>query len=665
MIARIRELFGRQADWRRRRSTVVLTWLALAAVILLQAEPFTYGYRRSADEVTFLAVSFNGWRSVEEMAVSLALFQGRLGLAATTLLNTLGSYLSQGLLARWVFVLLHFGVFALFAAYFSIISATNVTRALLLFLVAFQTIGGFYDHMPPVLYPLQNTLPFLALLVARCVIVLVQQRDRGRSLLWPARAIFLLAMLTTEFAFLLATALMAAEHSFALAWRRRSGASIGEALLATIKQRTFLYDVAIVALALFPYLVFRWLYPSSYVGNVIDASHEIGRVVETTVRHVLAGTVLYRDAFPLLPLSPQSLPVAMLIGVLTTACLFAVLHEVRDLQSPLLVALGSALAMAYVTFPLASNARQQDWCLGAGACGYLDSRISYLGFAVIVICLIALVLRRMTSARASQAAVAAVAIATGLFAATTYARNLREGLEMMVDGRAWERATLLACYPDQHPADDRRLSRLIDPERRVRFHPGTDTAQFWRDYMRIRRAHRPCPGDDATRQADRRRLLEYGPTISVGRTVYLSDRSAIQYLGTGWAYQEPPWGVWSERERADLHFLPRPATIGDGLQLRMSFRPYIPPSVGRQTITVSVNGRPVDTWIISKEMHDEGCCERTISLNSVTLSTDEVDVTFHIRRPRNPSVDQEILDNRHLGLFLHSMALVESPNDGR
>lgn len=664
MTAWLREVFSSQSDWRRRRSTVILTWLALAVIILLQAQPFTYGYRRSADEVTFLAALSNGWRALEEMTVSLAVFQGRLGLLVTTPLNAGGAYLSDGHLARWIFVLLHFGVFALFAAYFSIISATNVTRPLLLFLVVLQTICGRDDYMPPITYPLQNTLPFIGLLIARCTMLLVERRGRGRTLLWLARAVFLLAMLTTEFAFLLATALLAGEYGFALARRWRDGASASEALRDIAGQRTFLYDVAIVALALFPYLVFRWIHPSSYVGNVIDAGHEIGRVVETTVRHVLAGTVFSRDAFSLVPVPRQGLPAAVLVGVLTMACLIAVLDEVRDLSSPLFVALGSALAMAYVTFPLAGNARQQDWCVGGGACGYLDSRISYLGFAVIVICMIALVLRRMAPSKASLAAVAVMSAATGLIAATTYARNLREGLEMAVDAQAWERATLLACYPDLHPAADRQLLRLIDPEKRVRFHPGTDTAQFWRDYLRFRPSDRPCPSDDATRQADLQRMLQFGPTIYVGRTIHFSDRAAAQYLGTGWANQES-WGIWSERERANLLFLPRSATRADGFQLRVVFRPYVPPSAGHQTITVSVNGRPVDIWAISKEMHDQGCCERNIALGRVMQTIDEVDVTFHIHRPRNPDVDREIADGRHLGLFLHSMTLIETTGDGR
>lgn len=664
MIARFRKDFSGHTDWRCRRSTVILTWLALAVIILLQAQPFTYGYRRSADDVTFLAALSNGWRALEEMTVSLAVFQGRLGLLVTTPLNAIGAYLSDSHLARWSFVLLHFGVFALFAAYFSIISATNVSRALLLFLAVLQTICGRDDYMPPIAYPLQNTLPFIGLLVARCTILLVGQRDRGRALLWPARLVFLLAMLTTEFAFLLASALLAGEYSFALARRWRNGGSARQALVDVASQRTFFYDVALVVLALLAYLAYRSIHPSSYIGNVVDAGLETGRVIETTARHVLAGTVFSRDILDVASLPRHALPMAVLVGVLTTACLIATLHEVRDLPSPLMVALGSVLAIAYVTFPLAGNARQQVWCVDSGACGYLDSRISYLGFAVIVICLSALVLRRMPTPKAARLAVVVMAVATGLIGATTYARNLRDGLDMKVDGWTWERAALLACYPEEQPAADSQILGLIDPEKRVRFHPGANKAQFWRDYMKFVLEDGQCPPDSAARRTELRRILDFGATAFVGQPILFRGKSANLYLGDGWSQPEAG-GVWSDAERANLVFLPRFLPGTEGLELRVDFQPYIRPSVGRQTISVAVNGRHVDTWTIDKEMLDRGCCKRPLVLGREIVPGEMVDITFRIRDPRNPDADRELVDSRRLGLFLRSMTLIDSANKAR
>lgn len=653
----------RFAGWRSKRSIVVLTWLALAAIAIAQAVSFTYGYRRSADEIDFLVASFGGWSAVEAFAKSLAAAQGRLGFLAVMPLNVLGAYLADAYLARWIFVLLHFATLALFAAYFSILSATNVTRPLLVVLVALQSIGGVHDYMPPISYPLQNTLPILALLIARCTILVVQPHGRGAPyVLWPARIVFLLAVMTTEYAFLLGTALLAAEYGvmLTLSWRR--GASPGEALLGVFTRRSFLYDAAIVVLSLAAYLAYRHLHPSAYVGNVIDGALDVGRVVETTVRHALAGTIFSRELVMSLP--REAVPTAMVVGILTTACLFAVLYDVRDLPSPLATALGAALAVAYVTFPVAGNARQQVWCVDHGSCGWLDSRISYLGFAVIVICMIALVLRYMPGHRTATAVVAVISGATGLVAATAYARNHHDGLTMAADAKAWERAALLACYPEIQPAADLPLLRLIDPERRVRFHPGTDTAKFWRDYMRFLRTHRSCSGDAAGRQAVLRQVNELGPALAIGQTVHLKDRAANRYLGMGWSQQEPG-GVWSAAALANLVFLPRFPSGTDGLQLRVAFQPYARPLIGHQTISVSVNGRLVDTWTISQEMIDKGCCERTIALGRNRPATEEIDVTFHIRDPRNPDADREITDSRHLGLMLRSMTLTDSTDRGR
>ncbi|MFO1087436.1 MAG: hypothetical protein U1E21_23000 [Reyranellaceae bacterium] len=651
------------SDWRSECSTVALTWLVLAVIVVMQALPFTYGYRRSADDLAFLAVLFGG-RSLDEFAISAAVAQGRLGLLLTVPLNVLGTYLSGEYIARLSFVLMHFGVFALFAAYFSLISATNVTRALLIFLIALHPICRGTDHMPPTSYPLQNTLPFLALLIARCTIFIVQQRGRGgQYLLWPARVVFLAAMITTEFAFLLATALLAAEYAFALAQSRHRGESVAKSLLSVAEQRSFFYDVAIVAVALFAYLAFRWIYPSSYDGNVIDAWFEFRRVVETTVRHVLAGTVFSREIFEVASLPREALPMAALVGILTALCLFAVLDDVRALPLPLVVAFFSVLAIAYVTFPLAGNAKQQDWCVDRGACGYLDSRISYLGFAVIIICLVALVLRLIPTYRVATALVAVISLATGLVAATTYARNVGDGLLMLADARSWQRADLLACYPDIQPAADRQLLKMIDPESGIRFHPEVDKAKFWRDYMRFVRDGRRCPPNGANRQADLRSLSELGPGLLVGQTIYFNDGSAIRYLDTGWSQQET-WGVWTDGDRAYLVILPRSAP-GAKLWLLVVFTAYVPPSVGQQTIDVSVNGRIVDTWTISQQGDGKECCERSIALGSDLRPADEISIAFHISTPRNPDVDREIVDSRHLGLFLHSMTLTDSAGKGR
>jgi hypothetical protein len=182
--------------------------------------------------------------------------------------------------------------------------------------------------------------------------------------------------------------------------------------------------------------------------------------------------------------------------------------------------------------------------------------------------------------------------------------------------------------------------------------------------LQFLRAHRSCTGDTVSRQAALQQVNELGPALAVGQTVHLKDKSANRYLGTGWSQQES-WGVWSDADQANLVFLARSPPGADRLRLRVTFRPYVRPSVGRQTISVSVNGHSVDMWTISKEMLDKECCERSIALGRDLPATDEIDVTFHISDPRNPDADREIADSRHLGLMLQSMTLIDSSGSAR
>ena len=58
----------------------------------MQALPFTYGYRRSADDLVFLAVFVRG-RSLDEFAISAAVAKDD-WTAVDHALNVLGTYLS-------------------------------------------------------------------------------------------------------------------------------------------------------------------------------------------------------------------------------------------------------------------------------------------------------------------------------------------------------------------------------------------------------------------------------------------------------------------------------------------------------------------------------------------------------------------------------------------
>lgn len=642
----------------KQRRIVIATWLSLAVVLIIQALPFTYGYRRLEDDAMFLRGLAGGWAGIKQLTVAMSVEQGRLGLLAIVPINILGSYFADTLSMRLAYVLLHSGVFALFAVYVSRLLATNIACPLLLVLVTLQPVGAVNDHMPPIAYPLQNTLPLIMLFAARLTILDAGRQGRiGGTAAWLARLGFLVALVLTEYMFLVGTAALACEYL--PQWVRRLRGSSAFAMVMkvpTLVDRQFLWDAGLVVVALVSYLGYRLAFPSSYPGNVIDAAREPWRIVATTVLHVRAGTIFVRDLFDIGSIPRQVIGLAGVVGLLTAVCSFLVLCRVRAIRAPLAVIALCIVAIAYVTFPLASTAKQQAWCLDGGLCGYLDSRISYLGFGLILLCLVALALQWMPTFRAARATVVVLSGALGVLGAANYAYNVRDGLVYANDARAWSRANLLACHPDLQSPSDRRLVRMIDPEARIRFPRGSDQAHFWRGYLQLESRSRACSRDADRQHAERRLLNDSEPILAIGHTVRFSTSSAMRYLGKGWSGQET-MGAWTDGTRAELAFSLPTGTESQALGLTVGFVAYIRPGAAEQTVDVHVEGRRVDTWTITRALSDGRVHQRTIPIEAGWRPGQEIEVEFRILDPRQPVADREISDGRQLGIFILSMVL--------
>ena len=93
---------------------------------------------------------------------------------------------------------MHFGVFALFAAYFSLDLRDQRHSGIADLPDRICTRSARALIMPPTSYP-QNTLPFLALLIAAVQFSRCNNGVAAAYLLWPARRV--LAAMITEFAF--------------------------------------------------------------------------------------------------------------------------------------------------------------------------------------------------------------------------------------------------------------------------------------------------------------------------------------------------------------------------------------------------------------------------------------------------------------------------------
>lgn len=647
----------------------LLGWALVVVAVVLQAIPFLEGYRRSADEVSSLATTIEGWSSVAHTAEFLAFSQGRLGLLFTVPLNAVASHFSDLMAARLAYVTLHFAVLALFAAYFSLVSASKVTRALLLLLVTLQPLCRPNEFMPPITYPLQNTLPYLWLLLARYVVVVEARReDGGRpSRLWPAYAVFIFALMTTEYAFMLGTSLLLAEYGFALDDPARRGASLRDQLANLIGQRKLRLDVLSVGFALAVYAGFRAVYPSGYEGNVLDGAADVARVLATTFHHAWAGTTFSHDLAP--PLSaPLSVPwgvwmAAAVVGIATACGLLLSLPAIRSLPHPLAVGAVCLVVILYVSFPLAANVRQQRWCLEEGACGYLDSRVSYLAVAVIVLSALAWGLRALRSlARPSltRIFVASVSVVMGAVAALTFLDSWQRSRTMYAEAGAWRSADLLACYPDYQPASDEFLLRMIDRERRVPFHPGSNRADYWRRYMRYAARSADCLAVGEKAEARLEQVKKLGPVISLNQTIgFTAGSGGAAYLGSGWSQPEP-LGVWTDGPRAELVFFPREVPVDRQAYLRVRFIPYFGPSIQNQTIEVVVNGTAANEWTMTMDRDQGRWVERFIALPRNMPPNDVVTVVLRIARPRVPSLEPAVPDTRALGIALSAMTLTDS-----
>src|SRR5690606_34095012 len=99
-------------------------------------------------------------------------------------------------------------------------AVSRIRMAMITFLLAAALTPLQFYHLPPTSFPLQNTVPFILLITARLALLAARgERAPGWTPAWPLPLISL-AMLTTEYAFLLGSGMLAVEYLLQLS---RSG----------------------------------------------------------------------------------------------------------------------------------------------------------------------------------------------------------------------------------------------------------------------------------------------------------------------------------------------------------------------------------------------------------------------------------------------------------
>lgn len=626
--------------------------LALFSLLALQMLQFRFGYRLTADDAMFLQFLWQGWERVWAEAVAVAEFSGRIGHYAMTPLNALGAWLSGFTWGRFAILSLYYLVFVLFSAYVSRLLVGDLWRRVAAFmvLVLLSLHPLAYEHMPPNAYPLQNTLPFLVVLIVRLCL-----------LRWPnahwlfqvfAYAAMAGAMLVSEFVFLFATALMATDHLSLFVWPR-AGVRRVRVLGGYCSIYKLLADGFVVVFVLGVYLGFRFQYPSMYEGNDPSGLANPLQFVVTALLHIDAGTVFHRlSRLDFGAVTTGSWLVAVAVTGLTALCAFLLLPRLPRLsiRAAILVAVVSGILMFYMVAPLAATERQQQWCLDGGVCGYLDSRVAYLGIAAVAYALFSL-LFSVVSETNQRLAGAGFALLLGLVAGVNYVSNSVVGSDMRQVVSAWSRAEAIACGAEDSVWLSEQQMSTIDPAEQVTMHANTDRRVFWLEYMNFVRRMGVC---EQGGRGDNARALKDG--FYTGFTSWSSQ--AREVLGNGWSAPEH-WGVWSDGRVSTLKLPLKRGVHDDVVAIRFQFSPYFGPSLGEQVVTVLLDGQTVATWRFDQGRHGaNGCCEREVPFPE-SWSGGPLTVSLVYQAVRQPGFPGEGQDVRQLALGLRSLTFVQ------
>jgi hypothetical protein len=153
--------------------------------------------------------------------------------------------------------------------------------------------------------------------------------------------------------------------------------------------------------------------------------------------------------------------------------------------------------------------------------------------------------------------------------------------------------------------------------------------------------------------ADQRRRVqhEWGDWINFGMNFHLDGVEL-----TGWSDQET-WGVWSMTDRPVLRIGPLPQPTGETVRLTMSVRAAVFPAFPEQTITVMLDGEPVETWQFRIDTHSDKPV-KMLHLPSAAVNEDGfLRLAFHIQRPVSLSSIGISADEREIGLGLENIHL--------
>lgn len=630
-----------------------LAWTAMLALAATHLLLFTRGYRMSADDAGFLQTFMMGPAANLQSGSMDAHLNGRIGMFLLRPLNNVGSYLSGDYPMRLLFVAMHYANLLLFSVFASRALAARITLPLFLVLVVMHPL--VFEHMPPNAYPLQNTVPFMLILASRIGLMWIRASARAPGTVAMQALLLLLfafGMLFSEYATVFGAALLMTEYLVKLLAAPLQ--DLPQRLALTTRQWTLRMDGLAVLVVLVAYLVFRWFNPSHYDGNSPDGLLNVGRIGFTAMGHILAGT-MFGQLEPGMPqLGWTRVLASVVVGVLAACCARIALPRVSGLDGNagrlLLIAACAALC---VVLPLAVTLKQQQWCVDAGRCGFVDSRVASYWVGMAVLAALAMVMRSFGSGWRGKWLVLAASLSIGLVSAVNYANNARRAEQMQNISSAWQRASLLACLPGQVPQSAEALKMLVDPRGEVMFHPTTSQPDFWKQYVEWLARRQECTADRKELQRSYSKDILGINALEPGHRLKFSRAGSRVYLGADWSFES--WGVWSIGHRST--FSAQLPVSGRALALSIrALRHDVVAST--QPVTIRFNGNNVASLRMSNDAENY-----LVAIPASLL--DEANgfavVEFLVADPVSPREAGSGVDTRQLGVGLIELEFKSVP----
>ncbi|MDC7784335.1 hypothetical protein PQJ75_06625 [Rhodoplanes sp. TEM] len=476
------------------------SWALLLVITFFSVHLFLAGYRLTADDVLYHQVGLGGFRKAWEFTRGAAAAQGRIGHYLDVGLSVLSAPFVDFYAFRVLYTGLYYSTFYLFGYYVSLLGGGHLGLVTALLLVSHHALD--YYHLPPNSYPFHISVPIAAIILSRIVLLHRRREETTRSE-WPMLALMGAGAIFNEKAFAFCIALLFVEKSWAVVQdSERVGLRL--AVLGRLRSRSTWADIAPLVGVVLVYAVFRAAHPSSYEGNQLSPSLIGIPFFKTMLGHMFGGSApgtitRMLDEYRRGGGGPSDwnwMSVAIVSFSTLGVARLVLRSEANDGGARpryfVLVAI-FLLAAMMVTAPVAIVEKYQNWCQAFVFCMFVDTRLSFvfLGGAGASFILGLNRIARTTSL--SNAVTWSLAFLLAVLAALVFSRNTLLERDMRDYVSGWERAKLLACVSDDD-LDARRqeLPSLIEPRKRISFHPNFDVAAYWLAYVRSTRGRIDC-----------------------------------------------------------------------------------------------------------------------------------------------------------------------------